>query len=250
MALVQHLLVRALVSTFWQEPYEEKLVRWHTGLHDRFMLPHFLWSDFSDVLDYLNARGYAFKAEWFTPQFIFRFPKYGEIAHEGVHVELQAALEPWPVLGEQAAGGGTSRFVDSSLDRVQVKVRGLVDPRHVVACNGIRVPLHPTGTVGEYVAGVRYRAWWLTESLHPNLPPHTPLVFDLVDTWNQRTLGGCTLWSAHPGGRNYDSFPVNANEAEARRNVRFAPIGHTPGPACLHPPRVHPEYPMTLDLRR
>ncbi len=250
MALVQHLLVRALVSAFWQEPYEEKLVRWHTGLHDRFMLPHFIWTDFCDVLDYLKARGYAFKSEWFAPQFTFRFPKYGEIAHEGVHVELQAALEPWPVLGEQASGGGTSRFVDSSLDRVQVKVRGLVDPRHVLACNGVRVPLHPTGTVGEYVAGVRYRAWWLTESLHPNLPPHTPLVFDLVDTWNQRTLGGCTLWSAHPGGRNYETFPVNANEAEARRNVRFAPIGHTPGRACLLQPRIHPEYPMTLDLRR
>jgi uncharacterized protein (DUF2126 family) len=250
MALLQNLLVRALVSSFWQEPYDQKLVRWHTGLHDRYMLPHFMWTDLCDVLDYLKGHGYDFKSEWFLPQFTFRFPKYGEISHEGVHVELQAALEPWPVLGEQAAGSGTSRFVDSSLDRVQVKVRGLVDPRHAIACNGMRVPLHPTGTVGEYVAGVRYRAWPLHECLHPNLPINSPLVFDVVDTWNQRTLGGCTLWSAHPGGRAYETFPVNANEAEARRHVRFAPIGHTPGIACLHPPRVHPESPMTLDLRR
>lgn len=249
MALLQGLLIRAIVAAFWERPYEERLVRWHTGLHDRFMLPHFIWTDFTDVLHTLRVRGYDFRPEWFSPQCTFRFPKYGEIAHDGVHLELCAALEPWPVLGEEPLAGGTTRYVDSSLDRVQVKVRGLIDGRHVVACNGVRVPLHPTGTVGEYVAGIRYRAWRLAEALHPTILPHTPLIFDVIDSWNSRSLGGCTLWASHPGGRSYEHYPVNANEAEARRHVRFAPIGHSHGLVHLREPAMNPEYPMTLDLR-
>ena len=249
MSLLQNLLIRSLLAAFWEKPYEVPLMRWHTALHDRFMLPHFIWNDFKDVLHFLSGQGMAFDPDWFRPQYHFRFPKYGEIAHDAVHLELSAALEPWPVLGEQAAGGGTARFVDSSLDRVQVKVRGLLDSRHVVACNGYLLPLHPTGVVGEYVAGVRYRSWWPGECLHPTVPTHSPLVFDLVDTWNNRSLGGCTLWSTHPGGRNYETFPVNANEAEARRMARFAAIGHLPGTTQFCAPRLQPEHPMTLDLR-
>jgi uncharacterized protein (DUF2126 family)/transglutaminase-like putative cysteine protease len=248
--LLQQALLRAFVASFWRSPYEVPLVRWHTGLHDRFMLPYFIQSDFNDVLGYLRRHGYDFRPEWFRTQFEFRFPKFGEIVHEGVKLEVRAAIEPWPVLGEQAGAGGTTRYVDSSLDRVQVLVRGLVDSRHKIACNGFELPLHPTGTIGEFVAGVRYRAWPLHECLHPELPENVPLIFDIVDTWNDRALGGCTLWSAHPGGRSYESYPINANEAEARRQVRFSPMGHSRGATHMRPAPHLPEFPMTLDLRR
>jgi len=249
MAMAQALLVRALVATLWQKPYDEKLVRWHTGLHDRFMLPHFAWEDFRDVLHVIGESGFKLDPAWFDAQYEFRFPKYGEFTCDSVHVELRAAIEPWHVLGEQPGAGGTARYVDSSLDRVQVKVTGLVDSRHIVACNGIRVPLHPTGTIGEYVAAVRFRGWQPPNCLHPTLPPNTPLIFDVIDTWNRRALGGCTLYSSHPGGRNYETYPVNANEAESRRLNRFAAIGHSPGHLDARAPRMAPEHPLTLDLR-
>lgn len=249
MAMAQALLVRALVATLWQRPYDERLVRWHTGLHDRYMLPHFVWEDFCDVLRVLGETGFKFDPAWFHAQHEFRFPKFGEFTKDNVHVELRAAIEPWHVLGEQPGSGGTARYVDSSLDRVQVKVRGLIDTRHVIACNGFRVPLHPTGTVGEFVAAVRFRGWQPPNCLHPTLAPHTPLIFDVIDSWNRRAIGGCTLFSSHPGGRNYETFPVNANEAEARRLNRFADIGHTPGSIDARAPRMSPEHPFTLDLR-
>jgi uncharacterized protein (DUF2126 family) len=251
MSLTQQLLLRSLVSRFWQQPYRPaRLKRWGTEVHDRFMLPWFVWQDFEDVISELNQYGTALDVQWFAPHFEFRFPFYGEFAARGVQVELRAALEPWHVMGEQGAVGATVRYVDSSVERLQVKAAGLIDDRHALACNGRVVPLQPTGNVGEYVAGVRYRAWQPPSALHPTIPVHVPLVFDLVDTWMGRSLGGCQYHVAHPGGRSHDTFPVNAYEAEGRRLARFIRMGHTPRPIELRVEERNPNFPFTLDLRR
>jgi uncharacterized protein (DUF2126 family) len=249
MSLVQMLLLRALISWFWQQPYRRKLVRWGTELHDRFMLPHFVARDCEDVVADLQQAGFAFSAEWLAPFLEFRFPHYGRVVQRDIELELRAAIEPWHVLGEEVGARGTSRYVDSSVERLQVRVSGMTDGRHIVACNGRQVPLRPTGRRGEFVAGVRYKAWQPPSALHPTIAAHAPLVFDIVDTWNGRAIGGCTYHVAHPGGRHYDSFPVNANEAESRRIARFWEHGHSGGPLEVPPLAVSPDQPYTLDLR-
>ena len=249
MAMVQSLLLRALVARFWQQPYMEKPVRWGTELHDRFMLPHYVARDIADVAADLSRWGYPVDMGWFDPFVEFRFPRYGTINVDDVELELRFAIEPWNVLGEEVTAQGTARFVDSSVERVQVKVRGITDTRHVVTCNGRRVPLRCTGERSEFVAGVRYKAWNPPSGLHPSIPVQAPLVFDIVDTWAQRSLGGCTYHVVHAGGRHYDALPVNAYEAEARRLARFWPIGHSIGRVLAPPENPHGDHPYTLDLR-
>lgn len=250
MSLAQSLLIRALIARFWKRPYTKGLVRWGTTLHDRFMLPHFVWDDLQDIVADMRLHGYALKAEWFAPHWEFRFPVYGRIEHDGVELELRQALEPWHVMGEEGAAGGTVRYVDSSVERLQIRLTNATPDRHRVTVNGRAVPLTPTAQRGELVAGVRFRAWKAPHSLHPNIEPHAPLLIELVDTWTGRSLGGCTYHVAHPGGRNYETFPINSYEAEGRRLARFEPRGMTFGPLGSTEPDVNPDFPLTLDLRR
>jgi uncharacterized protein (DUF2126 family) len=280
MSLVQTLLLRSLIAWFWREPYKHDLVRWGTELHDRFMLPHYVREDMKQVVKDLQRAGYGFDLEWLEPFFEFRFPRYGNTLIDGIDMELRFAIEPWHVLGEEVSSTGTARYVDSSVERLQVSVTGFTEGRYVISCNGRRLPMRNTGRKGEFVAGVRYRAWQPPSALHPTIAPHTPLVFDVIDTWNGRSVGGCTYYVAHPGGRSYDDFPVNDFAAETRRMTRFWDYGHTPGviirpplaatpiaaadkpllarftlsdgaPRAMAPPteELGTEYPFTLDLR-
>ncbi|MFA9392405.1 MAG: DUF2126 domain-containing protein [Prolixibacteraceae bacterium] len=229
MSLTQMLLVRTLVAWFWKTPYKHNLVRWGTELHDQFLLEHYVKEDIKDIVEQLNAAGYEFKVDWFDPFFEFRFPLYGMVNINNIDLDLRMAIEPWNVLGEEMTGRGTARYVDSSVERIQVKVSNFVNERYVLTCNGVKIPLQNTGKKGEFVAGIRYKAWQPWSSLHPTIGVDTPLVFDVVDKWNKRSIGGCTYFVAHPGGLSYDSYPVNSYEAESRRINRFWDFGHTQG---------------------
>ena len=253
MSIVQQLLLRALVARFWKQPKHHSLSRWGTALHDRFMLPTFIRMDFEDVLEDMSMPengGYQFDPAWFAPHFEFRFPLFGEIAVRGMEVAIRGALEPWHVMGEEGSSGGTVRYVDSSLERLEVHVTGLNDSRYVVTANGQALPLQPTGTVGEFIAGVRYKAWNPPSALHPSIQVHAPVTFDIVDTWMNKSLGGCQYHVQHPGGSNPSTFPINSFEAESRRLTRFLRIGHTPGRMVVKAASVNHEHPFTLDLRR
>ncbi len=249
MSLVQQLLLRTLVTHFWQAPYRQPLIRWGGQLHDRWMLPHFVAADIRAVADDLQRWGYEFDGSWFDPFLEFRFPRYGKIQLKDIELELRFAIEPWHVLGEEMSSQGTSRYVDSSVEKLQVKVSGIEPERHVVLCNGRCVPLHNTGQSGEFIGAVRFKAWDPPSALHPNIGKQAPLIFDVVDTWSELSLGGCTYHVAHPGGRNYDSLPINSFEAEARRHARFWQTGHTGGIVQVPQDQTHPTHPYTLDLR-
>jgi len=272
MSIVQTLLIRCLISRFWKQPYKGELIRWGTELHDRFMLPHYLWQDIKNVIGDLNEHGYAFDEQWLDAFWEFRFPVLGTRQIEDINLELRAAIEPWHVLGEEASVGGMARYVDSSVERLQLKVSGYTDSRYQITCNGYALPLRATAVAGEYVVGVRYRAWQPPFALHPDIPVDTPLVFDVIDTWSNRSLGGCSYHASDPGGRAHEDVPVNANVAETRRLARFDEHHHT-APTTIQTPgfssdtqfkavepqktvklakpiEVNPDYPCTADLRR
>ncbi|CAM3923907.1 DUF2126 domain-containing protein [Arcobacter cloacae] len=238
MALLQMLLVRALVSCFWKRPYKHNLIRWGTRLHDKFLLEHYVKEDLRSVVEYLNDEGYEFKLDWFDPFFEFRFPLYGMTMINGMHVEIRSAIEPWHVLGEESGSQGTARYVDSSLERLQIKIKDFNEERYVVTCNGVQVPLTKTDIEGEYVSGVRYKAWQPWSALHPTIKVDTPLTFDIIDKWNTRSIGGFNYFVTHPGGRSYDTFPVNSYEAESRRINRYWDFNHSQGEVTPIEPKI------------
>jgi uncharacterized protein (DUF2126 family) len=250
MNLLQMLLVRALICIFWKSPFQGGLVRWGSTLHDRFMLPEFVKRDLSEVLAHLRQSGCDLEEQWFASHLEFRFPKIGSIAAEGVELELRQALEPWNVLAEESISGGTVRTVDSSLERIQVKVSGITEEsRYVVACNGRRMPLQLNREIGTAVAGVRYRARSLSATLHPTVPVHAPLVFNLIDCWKNRSIGQCVYHVAPPDGRLYTARPVDGAEAEIRRHERFQVTGPALNPVAPPEDEANPMFPLTLDLR-
>ena len=250
MALLQSLLIRACLAMFWDKPYKGNFIRWGTQLHDKFMLPYFVKQDLSDVLQSLAQAGFEFDADWFTPFLFFRFPECGRAQIGDMSFQLRSALEPWPVMGEEPMGGGVSRSVDTTVERLELSVQGLVEGRYQITCNGRAVPLQKTGDESLLVSGIRFKAWSQPSSLHPEMKIHAPLVFDVIDLLNETSIGGFTYHVAHPGGRSFETYPVNENEAEGRRMARFETIGHTPGKVRLSPQSYNPHFPYTLDMRR
>jgi uncharacterized protein (DUF2126 family) len=250
MSAVQQLLVRSLLSAFWEKPYEHELIKWGTALHDRFMLPYYTARDFQGVTEDLVEYGYPVDPAWFAPHFEFRYPLYGAIKLDTIELEVRGALEPWHVLGEEATAGGQARYVDSSLERLQVEARGFLEERYKITCNNYEIPMAPTGTNGHFVGAVRYRAWQPDSCLHPTIGIHSPLRIDLYDTWSGRSVAGATYHVVHPGGRSSEVRPVNAAAAESRRLARFERQGHHGGSGPILKLPTHPHFPHTLDLRR
>jgi uncharacterized protein (DUF2126 family) len=250
LAAAQVLLARALVAAFVRTPYRGTLARWGQGLHDRFLLPWFLDRDLDDVLAYLAAAGLPFPADAYKPFVELRCPLVGSIEAGDVRLEVRNALEPWHVLGEEVGAGGTARYVDSSLERLEVRAIGLVPERHRVLVNGAIVPMRTTAAADIHVAGVRFRAWCPPRSLHPHLGVHHPVRFDVLDTWAARSLGACAYHVWHPEGRGYASPPLTRFEASARRSARFTVEGPLPYPVEARPARPSEDQPYTLDLRR
>jgi uncharacterized protein (DUF2126 family) len=257
MAMVQSLLVRSLVAWFWEEPLRAALIRHGANLHGRYLLPHFLIHDIAEVCADLRAHDVNFDTSWLDPFTEFRFPRIGTVVFEGVEIELRGAIEPWTVLGEEATAGGTARYVDSSVERIQVRLIGADRHRYVVTANGYPIPLLATDNPDVQVGGVRFRAWQPPSALHPTITVDGPLRFELVDTVTGASGGGCTYHVSHPGGRSYDSPPVNAVEAESRRGRRFDATGFTPGKVDMSDIREKQARQSTdvgapgiLDLRR
>jgi uncharacterized protein (DUF2126 family)/transglutaminase-like putative cysteine protease len=257
MAMVQSLLVRSLVAWFWDEPLRAPLIRHEANLHGRYLLPHFLIHDIAGVAADLRAHGINFDTSWLDPFTEFRFPRIGTGVFDGVELELRGAIEPWNVLGEESTGSGTARYVDSSVERLQVRLIGADRHRFVVTCNGYPVPMLATEKSDIQVGGVRYRAWQPPSALHPTITVDGPLRFELVDTATGTSRGGCTYHVSHPGGRAYETPPVNAVEAESRRARRFETTGFTPGKVDMSDLREKQARQSTdvgapgiLDLRR
>lgn len=276
MCITQLLLIRSLIAAFWKNPYRAQLVNWENELHDKFMMHHYVREDIYEVIDFLNNSGIAFQKEWMDVFLNFRFPEYGSVTVNNINMTIRAGLEPWIVLGEEMSNTGTARFVDSSVERIEVYLENFNSERYILLCNDIRVPLHNTAFKSKFVAGIRYKAWAPSSAMHPTIGVHSPLIFNIYDTWNERTIGGCTYHIVHPGGRNYDTFPVNDLEAESRRMTRFWDYNHTPKSTTSiaaqdgHQPTAHyitadnpikedvlfkevaanRFFPITLDLRR
>ncbi|MCV7152374.1 transglutaminase family protein [Mycolicibacterium pyrenivorans] len=257
MAMVQSLLVRSLVAWFWDEPLRAPLIRHGANLHGRYLLPHFIINDIADVAADLRAHGIAFDTSWLDPFTEFRFPRIGTAVFGGVEIELRGAVEPWNVLGEESTAGGTARYVDSSVERIQVRLIGADRQRYIVTVNGHPIPMLATDNPDVQVGGVRYRAWQPPSALHPTITVDGPLRFELVDAATGVSRGGCTYHVSHPGGRAYDAPPVNAVEAESRRGRRFEATGFTPGKVNLAGLRERQARQSTdvgapgiLDLRR
>jgi uncharacterized protein (DUF2126 family)/transglutaminase-like putative cysteine protease len=257
MAMVQSLLVRSLVARFWDEPLRAPLIRHGDNLHGRYLLPHFLIHDIAEVAADLRAHDINFDTSWLDPFTEFRFPRIGTAVFDHVEIELRGAIEQWNVLGEEATAGGTARYVDSSVERIQVRLIGADRHRYVVTANGYPIPLLATDNPDVQVGGVRFRAWQPPSALHPTITVDVPLRFELVDTATGMSRGGCTYHVSHPGGRAYDEPPVNAVTAESRRGSRFDATGFTPGKVDMSDIREKQARQSTdvgapgiLDLRR
>jgi uncharacterized protein (DUF2126 family)/transglutaminase-like putative cysteine protease len=257
MAMVQSLLVRALVAWFWDEPQRAPLIRHGENLHGRYLLPHFLIHDIAEVCADLRAHDINFDTSWLDPFTEFRFPRIGTAVFDHVEIELRGAIEQWNVLGEEATVGGTARYVDSSVERIQVRLIGADRHRYIVTANGYPIPLLATDNPDVQVGGVRFRAWQPPSALHPTITVDGPLRFELVDTVTGMSRGGCTYHVSHPGGRAYDDPPVNAVAAESRRGSRFEATGFTPGQVDMSDIREKQARlstdigaPGILDLRR